>query len=144
MEGRRWTAAYRPGKGRKESAQDEPEGIAVKRTYELSFGARRSQAFESGELLDVTWAARREEHPWPVAITRAAWGALCAFASRNRVDEQAVLRGALILLAEQVKKSGVSATVTFKAASSVPLVASYGPGDHGEPVVTIQAPWERR
>lgn len=115
--------------------------MVKRRNYEVSFGPR-SRAFESGELLDVSWAARREEHPWPVAITRTAWSALCAFAKRNGADEQAVLRGALMLLADQVMASGASAFVSFKA--PIPLVANYGPGDRGEPVVTISAPQERR
>ncbi len=105
----------------------------------------RSQAIESGELLDVSWASALAGHPWPVAITATAWEAIVSASSRSGSDSRDVLYDVLLTLAADVRKRGVRAEVVFDAeVRGGTLIALYGPGDFGEPVIEIQAPWERR
>ena len=103
----------------------------------------RAEAFEVGELLDVSWAARSAGHPYPVAVSRAAWRSLIAAAGRGARDEQAELHAALVSLTKCVRDAGIAAEVSFESFGTR-LTAFYGPGDSWEPVVTIKAPWERR
>ena len=97
----------------------------------------RSQALEDGDLIDVSSAASRAGHPWPVAITRKVWSGLLAYAEVSGQDEQELLVETLAVLAKTVAGCGVRAVVDFRNSFDA-FGAIYGQED-GKPVVTIVA-----
>ena len=119
----------------------------------------RAQAIEDGVLIDVTAMAREAGFKWPVALTHTAWCDCVAWTERdNRFqvhqDESGrlwdvlfmafyAIRTAtapgdrLLFLLYRVPKDGHSTE-----AGEVSLKLMVGPGDAGEPVVTIMLPNE--
>ena len=107
----------------------------------------RADALRDGVLIDVSATANEAGIRFPVALTRAAWeqcvtippGVVCQ-------DEAGPLWDVLFLLACAVRGGGGS-EVRFgvhvrndnrdRAPPMVRLKALCGPGDQGEPVVTV-------
>mgnify|MGYP001053751248 FL=1 len=117
----------------------------------LIYTYTRAQALEDGVLVDVSELAREAGFVWPVALTAAVWAlvediparyrawqtvegrtydvlwmAYCAIRSATHRDTE--LRYTLLL------DHGRHRYLTLKLVT--------GPGDHGEPVVTIMLPRE--
>ena len=117
----------------------------------LIYAYTRAQALEDGVLVDVSELAREAGFVWPVALTAAVWAlvedippryrawqtvegrtydvlwmAYCAIRSAEHSDTE--LRYTLLL------DHGRHRYLTLKLVT--------GPGDHGEPVVTIMLPDE--
>ena len=108
----------------------------------------RADAIRDGVLIDVTATAREAGIRWPVALTCAAWercvtvhpGVACQ-------DEAGRLWDVVWLLACAIRGGGSGAEVRFGVhvrnddrEGTPPLVrlkAVCGPGDHGEPVLTV-------
>ena len=119
----------------------------------------RAQAIEDGVLLDVTSVAQEAGFKWPTALTHAAWCDCVAwteqdsqfqvyqdesgrlwdvlfmafYAIRTATDAGDRLRFSLY----RVPKDGHS-----QKAEEVTLKLIVGPGDVGEPVITIMLPNE--
>jgi hypothetical protein len=113
----------------------------------------RADALRDGMLIDVSQTAREAGIRYPVALTRAAWercvvvplGVVCQ-------DEAGRLWDIAWLLACAIRHGGSGAAVRFgvhvrndnreRTPPLVRLKAVCGPGDDGEPVVTVMLPEE--
>jgi hypothetical protein len=113
----------------------------------------RAQALEDGLLVDVSELAREAGFSYPVALTRGAWGECVEWSdldSEKQVvcqDETARLWDVLWLAAHAAKRSSGD-HLTFQlhriprdgcttSPERVTLQMLIGPGDRGEPVLTI-------
>jgi hypothetical protein len=119
----------------------------------------RKQAIEDGVLIDVTDMAREAGFRWPVAVTAAIWADCVAWSEEDNArqiyqDESGRLWDLLFVATYAVQtarkdnnplkydiwrvprdgRSTDSQLITLK------LIA--GPGDDGEPVITIMQPHE--
>ena len=114
----------------------------------------RAQALADGVLVDVSSTAREAGFKYPVALTAAAWvkcvavppGVLCQ-------DETGRLWDLLTMLRFAIRgHSGAAPEVRFavhvrndnrrRTPPLVRLKAVCGPGDQGEPVLTVMMPDE--
>jgi hypothetical protein len=113
----------------------------------------RADAIRDGVLIDVSATAREAGFRWPVALTCAAWercvavppGVACQDESGRLWDVLWLLRGAaarsdggrvlpFALHVRNDNREGTPPLVRLKAVS--------GPGDDGEPVITVMLPDE--
>jgi hypothetical protein len=112
----------------------------------------RAEALADGVLIDVSAVAREAGVRWPVALTCAAWERCVAVPPGVACqDEAGRLWDVCWLLALASRRSG-AAEVRFGVHvrndtrdGTPPLVqlkALCGPGDNGEPVVTVMLPDE--
>ena len=113
----------------------------------------RADALRDGVLIDVSPTAREAGIRYPVALTRAAWercvtvppGVACQDEAGRLWDVVWLLRWAIgrsdggpgVRFAVHVRSDNREGTPPL-----VRLKAICGPGDHGEPVVTITLPGE--
>ena len=108
----------------------------------------RAQAIDDGVLVDVTQPARETGFRHPLAITRAAWErcvAMSPAAERAGCDERGRLHDLLWVLFCTIRRShggpehafDVLCVTTSVRPLRVPLRAVVGPGDQGEPVITV-------
>jgi hypothetical protein len=113
----------------------------------------RAEAIADGVLIDVSAVAREAGIRYPVALTRAVWercvavppGVVCQ-------DESGRLWDVCWLLACAARRGGSGPEVRFgfhvrndnreRTPPLVRLKAVCGPGDAGEPVVTLMLPAE--
>jgi hypothetical protein len=113
----------------------------------------RADAIRDGVLTDVSETAKEAGIRWPVALTAAVWqqcvtvppGVLCQ-------DEAGRLWDVVWLLACALRRGGSGAEVRFavhvrndnreRTPPLVRLLALCGPGDQGEPVITVMMPEE--
>jgi hypothetical protein len=120
---------------------------------DLIYRYTRAQAVADGVLIDVSAVAREAGITYPVALTRAAWercvtvppGVECQ-------DEAGRLWDVLFLLRCAAGRSGGGPEVRFgvhvrndnteRMPPLLRLKAICGPGDAGEPVVTVMLPEE--
>jgi hypothetical protein len=114
----------------------------------------RGDALRDGVLIDVTATAREASFKYPVALTAAAW-AKCVAVPPGVVcqDEAGRLWDVLTMLRFAIRGSDAGAReVRFgvrvrddNREGTPPLVrlkALCGPGDQGEPVITVMLPEE--
>lgn len=107
----------------------------------------RAQALEDGTLVDVSTTAKEAGWLWPVAVTSALWSVVETIPRKHSYqDMQGRLWDVLWMasLSARGAKPGCSRfafeLILFREGSRkkfVQLVADCGPGDKGEPVVTI-------
>ena len=119
----------------------------------------RAQAIEDGILIDVTAMAREAGFKWPVALTHAAWCNCVAWTERDnrfqvQQDESGRLWDVLFMAFYAIRTAAVPGDrLVFSLyrvpkdghsteAEEVSLKLMVGPGDAGEPVVTIMQPNE--
>ena len=119
----------------------------------------RAQAIEDGVLVDVGSTAQEAGFKWPVALTVGAWADCVAWTeddSRQQVyqDESGRLWDVLYMASYAIRSSkGSDDRLLFQLyrvprdghstdAVLVTLKLIVGPGDTGEPVVTILLPQE--
>jgi hypothetical protein len=114
----------------------------------------RAQALEDGVLVDAGDVAREAGFRFPVALTQAAWAltvALSPAAKRAGQDVSGRLWDVLTLLRVGIGRvSPGTADLMFTVLCSTTRVrptllrlrAVIGPGDKGEPVLTIMLPGE--
>ena len=114
----------------------------------------RADALRDGVLIDVSATAREAGIRWPVALTCAAWGRCVAVPPGVECqDEAGRLWDVLAMLRFAVRgQRGDASEVRFAVhvrndnlERTLPLVrlkAVCGPGDHGEPVLTVMLPDE--
>jgi len=119
----------------------------------------RAQALEDGVLVDVSTLGQEVGFKWPVALTRAAWCDCVQWSSGDDhdqavQDEQGRLWDVLFMAVYAIKTATHAGDrLNFKlcrvpndgcsqAAQDVTLKLIVGPGDNGEPVITILLPNE--
>lgn len=120
--------------------------------FELVSSYTRAEALADGTLVDVTETAREAGIRCPVAVTQAVWAeyvALSDAAWRAGNDERGRLWDIVSVFRSQVVHCNGSEcrfdlyVVTESVRPSlVSLKAMIGPGDEGEPVITILKPEE--
>lgn len=119
----------------------------------------RTQAIEDGVLIDTGSMAQEAGFKWPVAVTSAAWADCIAWTeddNRQQVyqDESGRLWDVLFMASHAIRNgSGTGDRLLFKLyrvrrdgrskeAVLATLKLIVGPGDQGEPVITILLPDE--
>jgi hypothetical protein len=118
----------------------------------------RAQAIGDGMLVDVSETAAEAGFRVPVAMTRAAWADCVKWSetdSKRQIyqDEAGRLWDVLFMAMNAARRGGGRQTLQFQIYRVprggrgtrpllVELVASIGPGDLGEPVITIMQPGE--
>jgi hypothetical protein len=118
---------------------------------DLIFAYTRKQALEDGVLIDVTETAKEAGFRYPVAVTAALWADINAIpkSKQSWQDVQGRLWDVLCMgrcATLHSKKSGSTLLYTLimhvgrDTYYTVRLVC--GPGDEGEPVVTLMRPDE--
>lgn len=117
-------------------------------TFEVVYSYTRAQALADGVLVDVTETAKELGVKIPVALTHAVWHRyveLTPAAERACNDERGRLWDVLWMFRWAATSSPDASEVVFSllvvtdsvAPSLVQLKAICGPGDEGEPVITI-------
>lgn len=111
----------------------------------------RAQAIEDGTLIDVTETAREAGITFATAVTAAVWEhCVTVPQTASWQDESGRLWDVLTMLRYAIKRSTGGQQVNFTVAVQnderpprpVHLNALCGPGDRGEPVITIMLPEE--
>jgi hypothetical protein len=122
---------------------------------EIIYAYSRAQAIEDGVLVDVSEMGREAGFRYPVAVTAAVWATIEAIplALEGIQDIEGRLWDVLWMASLAAKQHGRDTdTVRFmlymdrneggRRVSLLTLKAVCGPGDDGEPVVTIMYPEE--
>ena len=113
----------------------------------------RAQALQDGGLIDVTEMAREAGFRVSVALTAAVWGDCVAWDNKHEAayqDESGRLCDVLTMagMATRLVRGDRACFTVLRIprggqqAEPVRLVIHVGPGDEGEPVVTIMQPGE--
>ena len=126
----------------------------------------RAQAIEDGQLIDVSTTAREAGIVWPVAMTSAAWGDCVAWTDETEArkgytgqSESGRLWDVVWMLSLAVRGAlrcglDVSMQPLYYSLLRTPaagrgvmprkatLKFMVGPGDQGEPVITVMLPSE--
>jgi len=121
--------------------------------FDLIHSYTRQQAIEDGVLVDVTETAREAGFRYPVAMTAAVFGSYVeAPAGVPGQDAAGRLWDILWMLRHAIRgSSGSGSKLRFQlhvqnTASAPPQLVTLksvcGPGDDGEPVITIMLPDE--
>ena len=126
-------------------------------TPELIHSYSRARAIEDGVLVDVSDTARQAGFAVPVALTAAAWADCVAWADadccrQTPQDESGRLWDVLWMAYLATRRgNGSQVTVTLfrvprggrsRSPQAASLQMHIGPGDQGEPVITIMMPGE--
>ena len=122
---------------------------------DLVHSYNRAEGLEDGVLVDVTSTAKEAGIRFPVAMTIAAYENSVAWTRKEAIqDVSGRLWDVVYMLGAAIRRAsnGVT-TIPFtvyvvpnvgkgRRPKPVHLVAVCGPGDHGEPVITILMPNE--
>lgn len=125
---------------------------------EVIYSYTRKQAIEDGQLICVTEVAKEAGFRIPVAITRAAWVDCVEWnetdSRRQTYQDEAGRLWDVLWMAMNAARRGAGTQRLVFAFYRVPrggrgvrsrlvkLVAHIGPGDDGDPVITISLPGE--
>ncbi len=126
---------------------------------EVIFTYTRAQAIADGLLIDVTDTAREAGFMWPVALTAGVWNDCVAWSETDRQrqvhqDQSGRLYDVLWMGIYAIRSARSSGNELLYELYRVPpdgqstdaqltrLKLNVGPGDTGEPVVTIMLPEE--
>jgi hypothetical protein len=119
---------------------------------DLIYAYTRKDAIADGVLKDVTEMAKEAGFKWPVAVTAAVWAEYVQVPEGLEwQDESGRLWDILNLLLVTIRQSKpeqtllqfrVNVQMSEKELKLVTLKAHAGPGDDGEPVITIMKPDE--
>ena len=126
---------------------------------EVIYSYTRAQAIDDGVLIDATEMAREAGFKWPVALTVAAWSDCVAWSDADNErqvyqDQSGRLWDVLFMASfavrtasnanwqlqfdlQRIPRNGQSTT-----SQRLTLKLILGPGDGGEPVITIMLPGE--
>lgn len=111
----------------------------------------RAQALADGVLMECDQLAKEADFRYPTALTSAVWNECVAVpTSADWQDETGRLWDILHMLRIALLSAGQVTTVAFtvlvqndeEPAQPVNLKAVCGPGDNGEPVITVMFPDE--
>jgi len=119
------------------------------------FSYTRAQAIEDGVLVDLTAWAKETGFKVPVACTSAVWNGYVVppqgtesfgQSERGRAHDLLWMLFVAIKASRNAKRDQILYQLLFQQApgkmEEVTLKAHFGPGDDGEPVVTIMQPDE--
>ncbi len=126
---------------------------------DLIYSYTRAQAIEDGILIDATEMAREVGFKWPVALTAAAWADCVAWSDadneRQAYQDQSGRLWDVLFMASFAVRTAKNANRQLQfglqriprngcSTESQRLVLKLilGPGDDGEPVITIMLPEE--
>ena len=132
-------------------AEDRPKGPFDDAPVVFSY--TRQQAIEDGVLVDLTEWSKEVGFVIPVACTAAVWHDWIVPPQETRVlgqSERGRSHDLLWMLFNAIKRSKGGDTVNFQVIflqpperqETVTFKAVCGPGDHGEPVLTVMLPHE--
>lgn len=116
---------------------------------EVIYSYTRAQAIEDGNLVDVSETAREAGFRYPVALTAALWSVVETIPKRHSYqDLQGRLWDVLYMASLAVRKGRSESRIVFELIlfregsrkKFCQLVCDCGPGDEGEPVITIGFP----
>lgn len=118
------------------------EGVEIIHTY------TRAQALEDGVLVDMTNLAREAGFRHPVAVTQGVWAVLNPTHELEAVGQDMTGRAwdMLTILRHAIRRAFGGDEVHFaplftrepgRLPESVEMYAKCGPGDEGEPVITV-------
>ena len=113
----------------------------------------RAQAIKDGILVDVSGYAKELGFRFPVAVTKTVWDSCISWnkeQERAYQDESGRLFDVLwvaMIKAQHFKGSQTNFDIACiprgrMEVKTVSLKLHCGPGDQGEPVITIMLPWE--
>lgn len=120
-------------------------------TWDVVFSYTRAQALEDGVLIDVSERAKEAGFRFPVAVTAALWGDIEAIPESYQgiQDVEGRLWDVLWMGRIAVQHSkGDSSELVYRLIMHVGKEEYYtvklvcGPGDAGEPVITVMRPDE--
>lgn len=109
----------------------------------------RKQALEDGVLVDLGALAKEAGFRWPVAVTRTVYEGVLVPSKVVKQEGQSLTGRAwdmLMVLRLEARKMGEGCEIRFaplfitqpgQPPKGVPLKAVSGPGDDGEPVITV-------
>jgi hypothetical protein len=117
------------------------------------FRYTREQAIEDGTLVDLTLWAKETGFKIPVACTSAVWNGYIVPTDRTRrlgQSERGRAHDLLWMLFNAIRRNGSTSRLFFEVIFLqtphrrviVKFKSVCGPGDQGEPVVTIMLPGE--
>lgn len=120
---------------------------------ELIYAYTRADALRDGVLVDVSHLAREFGFKWPVAVTQQVWEAYIVVPDAVPwQDETGRLADIITMLRHAINRDNTAdeSDIRFVVcvqnqpgpARDVALKATCGPGDGGEPVITIMLPTE--
>jgi hypothetical protein len=142
-----------------EQAQQLAEQWDRPELVDLIYGISRAQLLEHGDLVDVSEIAREAGFTVPVAMTRAAWADCVEWTEATQKREQTVqdeagrLWDVLFMAKLAARRARGEQRVNYtlhrvpvegrgRLPRPVQLTLHIGPGDAGEPVITIMQPSE--
>jgi hypothetical protein len=119
---------------------------------DLIYSYTRAQAIKDGVLVDVSDMARQAGFRWPVAVTQAVWATIEAVPPKLQgcQDIQGRLWDVLYMGHLAARRGGqeirykliMDRNENGRRLRYLVLKALCGPGDDGEPVITIMLPEE--
>jgi len=125
---------------------------------EVIYRYTRAQAIQDGVLVDVSETAREAGFRWPVAMTSAAWADCVAWSAEDShrqvyQDESGRLCDVLWMAFNAIRRAPGGTQMEYQfhrvprdvrsvEAQLTRLKLVAGPGDAGEPVITIMLPGE--
>lgn len=137
-----------PGCGKGTAQAATPRSSPLFTAADVIHTYTRAQAIEDGVLVDVSETAREAGFRWPVALTAGAWALIEDIPPRFQglQDVQGRLWDTLSMARLAARRGGVETHYELilhhgrKTYATLKLVS--GPGDQGEPVLTIMLPNE--
>ena len=127
------------------------QALACQDDWPVIYAYTRAQALEDGVLVDVSEMAREAGFVWPVAVTAAVWAVIAAIPSRYRgiQSRDGRLWDVLWIAYCAIRSAPAGGTelryrliLHHERRTYLTLKLITGPGDHGEPVVTLMLPAE--
>ena len=122
--------------------------------FDVIYAYTRAQALEDGELVDVSEKAKEAGITCAVAVTSALWGDINIIPAQSGQDVAGRLWDILYMFTRAAKESK-SNTIVYTLIMPVKpaynaedeeglyrVKAVIGPGDKGEPVITLMRPDE--
>jgi hypothetical protein len=126
---------------------------------DVIYSYTRAQAIEDGVLIDATEMAREAGFKWPVALTAAAWADCVAWTDadneRQAYQDQSGRLWDVLFVASYAVRTANNANQQLqfdlqriprnglaRKSQRLTLKLILGPGDNGEPVITIMLPEE--
>ena len=120
---------------------------------DLIHNPTRADAIRDGSLIDITKFVHEAGFRFPIALTRAVWercvkvpDGMSGQSEEGRTSEVASMLAAAIRRGAGGQEVPFTVHVRYSnrrgIPAATPLVAVCGPGDDGEPVVTVMLPGE--
>ncbi|NQT57421.1 MAG: hypothetical protein HQ557_00420 [Bacteroidetes bacterium] len=121
--------------------------------FNMVYSYTRAQAIEDGVLIDVTKMAKEAGIKFPTAVTSALWNDNITPSEELENQGQSIdgrLWDALFMFAHFARKNSSDFLIYYclfqmtpnEEAGFLPIKALIGPGDSGEPVITLMLPKE--